>query len=445
MKELTIEEKAKAYDEALERAKKAQQYDDCNVCLYIFPELAESEDERIRKEMIFYFTEEIPQCSIQEHADKMKEFIAWLEKQGTSYTKKDVDDAYVEGVAFAKDELKKQYEATYQTRKDIATFIFNYRGDIKDRAKWIDYLGIKVSFAEDQDEQRPTDKVEPKFREGEWITNGDYTWEIVEVKPLDYILQSQDGNIVDDTISYVDKQFHPFTIKDAKDGDVLHSTGLHNDCIFIFNGLDNWKFDEPNGDRAVATGYCCLSVLADKMEFGIQGPDCVEVNTVKPATKEQRDLLFTKMKEAGYKWDAEKKELKLLITNGGDFGFELGNREQKPVLSEEDEHKIKDIVYFLNTAKKHYASTVELDACIEWLKSLKKRVQLQPKQEWNELLEKFRQAVYDCAWGKVTCKPEGETKEEYVNRWTERFLLIVRNWADGYEVKKSNENKIKGK
>ena len=29
-----------------------------------------------------------------------------------------------------------------------------------------------------------------------------------------------------------------------------------------------------------------------------------------PATKEQRDLLFAKMKEAGYEWDADKKELK---------------------------------------------------------------------------------------------------------------------------------------
>jgi hypothetical protein len=28
-----------------------------------------------------------------------------------------------------------------------------------------------------------------------------------------------------------------------------------------------------------------------------------------PATKEQRDLLFQKMKEAGYEWDSNKKEL----------------------------------------------------------------------------------------------------------------------------------------
>lgn len=58
---MTIEEKAKAYDEALERAKKYN-IDDAHayqgtVVKLIFPELAKSEDEKIRKEMIRYFTE----------------------------------------------------------------------------------------------------------------------------------------------------------------------------------------------------------------------------------------------------------------------------------------------------------------------------------------------------------------------------------------------------
>lgn len=49
--------------------------------------------------------------------------------------------------------------------------------------------------------------------------------------------------------------------------------------------------------------------------------------------------------------------------------------EQKPVeWSEYDEHKVKDIIYFLNSAKKHYASTVELDACVRWLWSLLQRI-----------------------------------------------------------------------
>ena len=53
-------------------------------------------------------------------------------------------------------------------------------------------------------------------------------------------------------------------------------------------------------------------------------------------------------------------------------------------------------------------------------------------EEEKPLLEKFKQAVYDCAWGKVTCKEEGETKEEYADRWAEQFLLITRDWADDY-------------
>lgn len=55
MKELTIEEKAKAYDEAL---KVLHKYDSANIMFTqdlkeeMFPELKESEDERIRKEIV---------------------------------------------------------------------------------------------------------------------------------------------------------------------------------------------------------------------------------------------------------------------------------------------------------------------------------------------------------------------------------------------------------
>ena len=130
-----------------------------------------------------------------------------------------------------------------------------------------------------------------------------------------------------------------------------------------------------------------------------------------PATKEQRDTLFAKMKEAGYSFDFEKKELKKLgqpeVTKTSDQeeiaeipfgakdselqeaiynipkGFHAEIDYDKVVIkkgekliewSEEDEHRVKDTIYFLDTAKKHYASTVELEACIDWLKSLKQRI-----------------------------------------------------------------------
>lgn len=79
---------------------------------YIFPELAESEDEKIRKELL-EFLDELSKLGKNTNFDRWSksdcaDWIIWLEKQGETYTKKDVDNAYLEGMAFAKDELEKQ-------------------------------------------------------------------------------------------------------------------------------------------------------------------------------------------------------------------------------------------------------------------------------------------------------------------------------------------------
>ena len=71
MKELSIEEKAKAYDKALERAKEliAKGYD--VLMPELFPELKESEDEKTRKEIVGYLKRNL-----------RLEWAAWLERQG---------------------------------------------------------------------------------------------------------------------------------------------------------------------------------------------------------------------------------------------------------------------------------------------------------------------------------------------------------------------------
>lgn len=72
---MSIEEKAKAYDEALERARKymAKGYD--VLMPEIFPQLRESEDERIRKEIIKFIQDFCNPCDPD--CDK---WIAYLEK-----------------------------------------------------------------------------------------------------------------------------------------------------------------------------------------------------------------------------------------------------------------------------------------------------------------------------------------------------------------------------
>ena len=89
MKELTIEQKAKAYDEALAKIRKGIQplQDGSKVSGVtkgfleeVFPELAESENEGIRKELITHCKN--IRCVTEEFAERKAKWIAWLEKQG---------------------------------------------------------------------------------------------------------------------------------------------------------------------------------------------------------------------------------------------------------------------------------------------------------------------------------------------------------------------------
>ena len=72
----------------------------------------ESEDERIRKELIAAFQNGVTYNQISKA--RAKDYIAWLEKQDQTFTKKDIDDAYLKGVCDAKHELEKQGEQKHQ-------------------------------------------------------------------------------------------------------------------------------------------------------------------------------------------------------------------------------------------------------------------------------------------------------------------------------------------
>ena len=85
MKELSIEEKAKRYDEAIERAryweKNPTVWSSDDICQKLFPELKGSDDERIRK----WIRKELESKYVVDNivnnvmADKA---LAWLDKQG---------------------------------------------------------------------------------------------------------------------------------------------------------------------------------------------------------------------------------------------------------------------------------------------------------------------------------------------------------------------------
>ena len=101
------------------------------------------------------------------------------------------------------------------------------------------------------------------------------------------------------------KLIRPWSIADAKDGDALVSGGF----IFIFKNID-----DGNGVH-----YYCAYEIGSHEEYeqfhiacfnSLMGRVGNSYTHYTPATKEQRDLLFQKMKEAGYTWDEKKKELR---------------------------------------------------------------------------------------------------------------------------------------
>ena len=348
MKKLSIEEKAKRFDEILARAEgvnilyykedimsKVKEF-----VYYLLPELKESEDEKLRKCTISLL-KTARDKGFYELPKAVNKCIAWLEKQGEhanfrnkiqigdkvtrnengvlvnmsqlkrvakkdekygeAFTKKDVDDAYLKGVTDTKNEIEKQYEETYQIRKDIATFIFNYRGDIKDRAKWMGYLGVKVSFFEKQDEQKPADKVETKFKDNDWVTSDGESVFRITIDNNMYQLETLEGTSCHFSYKIIEEKFRLWTIADAKIGDVLvsESTCGLGTWYCIFKSLDN---DES------MTVHC---YIARDGSFQTMEELCFnkDPRNVKPATKEQHDLLFKKMHEAGYKWNIDKKKL----------------------------------------------------------------------------------------------------------------------------------------
>ncbi len=100
------------YNKALERARQFSEHplqeDSADIVEYIFPELVGSEDEKMRKMCMRYLDWEYQHCYSNEDKMRIEKCIAWLEKQGQTFTKKDVDDAYLQGTCDAKHEIEKQ-------------------------------------------------------------------------------------------------------------------------------------------------------------------------------------------------------------------------------------------------------------------------------------------------------------------------------------------------
>ena len=215
---------------------------------------------------------------------------------------------YIQGDAANADQIKAAFEELgYKTIEYCfnanRTLYFTFGGAIK-TATYEPYKSIIITHPDYKELELP---VEPNFNVGDWVVKkdgktfygGNYAVQITSIEVDEgsrHIWFSSKTWLRDDEI-------RPWTIEDAKDGDVLVTTKVRN-CPFIYRKTDRknnlaYYYAGIDGDGDFSEG-CLKRTLC---HFGL-------VSDVIPATKEQRDLLFQKMKEAGYEWDEKKKELR---------------------------------------------------------------------------------------------------------------------------------------
>ena len=341
--------------------------------------------------------------------------------------------------------------------------------------------------------QNTIDNIGPKFKVGDWISqqymSSPFVIVDIDIKNNLYILNDIEGNNYKEDIDFTHDRYHHWTIKDANDGDVL----VNNNDIYLFDGTVE--------DGIYPFAYC--GIIDGDFEIYDRKIPFTHSKFSYPATKEQCDLLFQKMKEANYKWDAEKKELKkieqisawsekikglneletYILSLVPDRSLDaikvdaknikhIINKEQQPAewsrqsiidaltkwltekivplhkksldgtinereemfkaallqmrsfvnrpdfqigkdtsaeWSEEDEKVRYEIeVILANTDLSKFVLNYTFANMISWLKSLKDRIQLQPKQEWseddNKMLNNVIQRIKDLDhyWNKPT-------------------------------------------
>ena len=329
---MTQEEKIKRYDEALERAKKLQETCDSQAvvgwCEYLFPELKESEDERIRSCIGMCLTDANEQ-RFKDYGTNLKDCLVWLEKQGelVNSLSKGLDNAHerIDGLIRKNNELCIKLES---------------QGEKEEPQVYKAEDGTMVTYSE----KEGYNSVRPKFKVGDFVINEYCMGRVMEITDDAYLLDTEQGI----PFSY-ENNAHLWTLDDANPGDVLSGKIDGDNYILIFKQVkDGWVETYGHYYDAVHR-FCAPSQLFCRDYQG----------TFAPATKEQRDLLFSKMIEAGYEWDAERKELKKI--------------EYGATWNEKDDAMMKNLCYFLREYGTQYYGDLTLAFTISWLKSLKQR------------------------------------------------------------------------
>lgn len=314
----------KSYKDALDRAKKLKETSDSTAvidgCEQIFPELQGNEDEKMRKWIIDGIRYNMSYNMRNEtllhlaYKKKAEKAIAWLEKQGETNIQNNkpfkiesdkfyfcIKDYFAGGCYRSKNGdvvlAKNGMNMMGLSPKEASEYFMPINPFNKDVVAWFE----KQRETSQEETVDIANKIRPKFDIGDWITcpgfiSAPHILQVINIGDGLYELEDVYGTKKRSTIGDTESIYDYWTFNDAKEGDVLCYKDF--DCIRTFIH----KFGNVY--------YCCLinDVFIPHSDYFVVQDDRL-LSYIRPATKEQRDLLFAKMHEAGYEWDKDKKEL----------------------------------------------------------------------------------------------------------------------------------------
>ena len=312
MKELSTEEKAKRYDEIINKMKHyvVDEYGCSRIKVAdVFPELKESEDEKIRKKLISLIEWSKSYSASSITTDESNEMISWLEKQGEQKPVEwSVEDVYEYNhiLKILNSVVEEQETKGYNNLISSVNWLKSLKDRIQSKPSNKPQGKTALEAINEETVDNSNKIVNPKFKVGDWVAKKDGD-KFCDGRRYVQITANDGEDIWFDSGSWLKSiKIRHWTIQDVEDGDIIYAKSKFSNFSYIriFSKTENGN----------SWDYC--NVFSEDLERWVFDNDegFLRLNRFDfyPASKEQRDLLFQKMKEAGYEWDAKKKKLKQL-------------------------------------------------------------------------------------------------------------------------------------
>jgi len=362
----------------------------------LFPELKESEDERIRKALIRNFTNQHSGNFPTADGFTREQILAWLEKQGEQNTA-NFEEAEKEKNDFVSGQFI-ECRKSFNEFKEFGSYWFEYVGDDTYIGRSDNILNQRFHITPQQlftlfthqhcpkdnkkqgenelekyiNDQRNKKDFYCESKEMSWnemslnVRKHDYPYYFkgdLDCYPFNVEKQGEKTipkNIDDAALQYVDTC--------AVDGEVTHDniTEPYWNNHSMMNAYKAGWLEKQGEQKPI--------IIIPQFKVG-------DIIKPKPYNEEH---LIKDINENGYVLDVD-----IIIPFKDEDVWEIV--EQKPTWSEEDEKMIEACLLFVNANRTHPLAT----KCIDWLNSLKERIQIQLKQEWSEEDERNLKGIID--------------------------------------------------